>query len=767
MTQRFRRLLSASFLVVALLFASQPSFACGPFSLEAVFTFVVHPEFPLEKFAGGEIGVLQPTYARSYLFAAYRNFIGIGFSSREQKDLLDLWKERLDYTWPDFDEAWPKPWLDARQSVASASPAPRISVYRHREKPNEYETYINCQKDAFEMAATTLSDRIKKFTADSPVIKDWVAAQDLVFANCSEGQHMPAATSADADPLVRADRAYQIAAADFYSGNFDEAIAAFDAIAQDTRSPWRSTASYLSARALVRKASLSPADKKQEALAHAEDVLQRVLSDRSQSVAYPAANRLLNVVRLRVHPEAKLHGLAETLPRKNNETLKQDLWDYTVLMDQFAGEDDSDQNKAFPVALRKDDLTDWIVTLQSAGEAPLDHSLQRWRETSSMPWLVAALTKIHSGHPQAAALLAAAEKVDSGSPAFATASFHQVRLALESGRFDQARAKLDEILAKKKASLPASSVNLFLTMRTRLARSLAEFLTFAQRRPAGFSWNEDDRELPADISEDSDLNKSLAGQSFFDLDGARVLNEGLPLSLLQQAAESKSLPEHLRRDVAQAAWLRAVLLDDRDRAMELAPTLKSLVPEIVPFLDDYLSSQPEEARKFSAIYTWLKFPGLQPIVNSGVGRRLPLDKQDVYRENWWCAAALSPESATSNQGEADKNKSEPAVTIDAAKGIPFPAFLSETQKTAARSERARLSSLGAAPNYLCRQVIEWTQGHPTDPRAPEALYLAVRTTRYGCTNKETGKWSKAAYDFLHKRYPTSTWAKKTPYWFKD
>jgi len=59
------------------------------------------------------------------------------------------------------------------------------------------------------------------------------------------------------------------------------------------------------------------------------------------------------------------------------------------------------------------------------------------------------------------------------------------------------------------------------------------------------------------------------------------------------------------------------------------------------------------------------------------------------------------------------------------------------------------------------------QRHPADPRSPEALHLAVKSTRFGCTDKETGKWSKAAFDFLHRHYPTSAWAKKTPYWFKD
>ena len=766
MSQRFHRSLSASLLILTVFFTSRPSFACGPFTLDAVFTFVVHPEYPLEKFAGGEVGVLQPTFARSYLFAVYRNFKG-GFSAKERAGLVELWKERLDYTSPDFDGDWPKPWLEARQKIAGIGATPQISAYRHREQPNEYETYVNCQKDAFEMAATTLLERARKFGADSSVMKDWVSAQDSVFANCSEGQHLPAAPPADADALIRADRAYQIAAAMFYSGSFDEAKTSFDAIAREASSPWRQTAAYLSARALVRKASLGPADKKSEALAQAEELLNKVLTNPGLASMHPAAARLLNVVRVRLHPEAKLHELAQALMKQNDETLKQDLWDYTILTDQFLGDEESTEKTVFPASLRKDDLTDWIVTVPP-GEAALNHSLDRWRETSSLPWLIVGLTKVDSGHPQAAALVAAAEKIDPNSPAFASASFHQVRLAMESGKLEQARAKLDELLAKHKASLPASSVNLFLSMRMRLASNLTEFLTYAQRRPAGFSWNEDEREMAADLSEDSDLNKSLVGQTFFDLDGASALNSKLPLSVLQQAAESKVLPAHLRRDVAQAAWLRAVLLDDSDRAKALAPTLKTLAPQIAPLLDDYLSPQAEDDRKFSALYTWLKTPGLQPIVHASVGRRTPLHEQDVYRDNWWCAAALSSAPATTDVAETETEKKKIlAIAVNEKTEIQYPVFLSEAQKTSARNEHARLTSFGAAPNYLCRQAIAWAEHRPTDPRVPEALHLAVKSTRYGCTDKENGKWSKAAYDVLHKRYPNSPWAKKTPYWFKD
>jgi hypothetical protein len=94
-----------------------------------------------------------------------------------------------------------------------------------------------------------------------------------------------------------------------------------------------------------------------------------------------------------------------------------------------------------------------------------------------------------------------------------------------------------------------------------------------------------------------------------------------------------------------------------------------------------------------------------------------------------------------------------------------PDFLKASATVAAR-QFAALQALGTGPNYFCRMAIEWTEKNPNDPRSPEALHLAVRSTRYGCTDKETGRWSKAAYDLLHRRYPNTTWARNTKYWFK-
>ena len=43
------------------------------------------------------------------------------------------------------------------------------------------------------------------------------------------------------------------------------------------------------------------------------------------------------------------------------------------------------------------------------------------------------------------------------------------------------------------------------------------------------------------------------------------------------------------------------------------------------------------------------------------------------------------------------------------------------------------------------------------------MHLAVRATRYGCTDDETSQWSSKAFQLLRRRYPKSEWAAKTKY----
>ncbi|HSB14060.1 MAG TPA: hypothetical protein VLE22_06350, partial [Bryobacteraceae bacterium] len=97
--------------------------------------------------------------------------------------------------------------------------------------------------------------------------------------------------------------------------------------------------------------------------------------------------------------------------------------------------------------------------------------------------------------------------------------------------------------------------------------------------------------------------------------------------------------------------------------------------------------------------------------------------------------------------------------------VDSPAFLSGDAKTQAEAERKRMASLPTAPNHLAGQAIRWALVNPQDPRVPEALHLAVRATRYGCVDAATSRFSRQAFELLHRRYPKNVWARKTRYWF--
>ena len=372
----------------------------------------------------------------------------------------------------------------------------------------------------------------------------------------------------------------------------------------------------------------------------------------------PAAQRLLGFVEFRLHPRERLLELSANLSRKDGSSdFQQDLIDYTMLLDnvgnlaadplpgaapkstQPAGQNSLENLRA------ASDMTDWVLTMQAPGELGANHALERWNQMHSSAWLVAAIATILPQDPKAAAIVAAAENTSSDSPAFATIAFHRARLLMNMKHQDAARAGLDRLLEGDRANFPPSSLNLLLAQRFKLARNFDEFLKYAPRDAAGivtFSGNlelPDDKALDSAFSVDQATYKPAPQPPLFDADSVRLINRQLPLDKLKQAASSAALPENLRAQIAQIAWVRAVLLDDDATAQSLAPVVASQTAALKPGLDKFAAENTKDARHFAAIFTMLRNPGLRPNATSGVLRSDAIDAINEYRDNWWCPAA--------------------------------------------------------------------------------------------------------------------------------
>jgi tetratricopeptide (TPR) repeat protein len=780
---KLKRIAAVLIIIAGLAIASRPVRGCGPFFPELVFTFSFHPDFPLERFAGGQLGVLQPTYARSYLVVAYRYLSGKTLDEEERMAVVALWEERIGLR-TTSDKQGLANWLEARKRAHGTVFLPEIRTFGAI--TGSYSTYLNCPEDAFETAAGTLRERIQSFGADSLEVREWVAAQDQVFRNCRgyetpPSPYVPAALVQSAPALLRADRAYQIAAANFYAARFDDAQEAFESIARDPTSPWSGIAPYLVARCLVRKATLGsgPGEVNLSDLRQAEEQLERILSDKRLESSQPAAQRLLGFVDARLRPLERARQLATSLLQQTpRDTLRQDLCDYTVLLDKFIEgewhygmeeekrrEIQALREKQLNELRRQDELTDGLLTFQDRSKESLEHALARWQESSSLPWLVAAISKIDAQDPKSSQLLEASAKVEPSSPAFASLAFHSVRLLIELGKTEEARSYLDKLLSARKPNLPPSARNLLLTQRTRLARNLDEFLHYAARVPTAISSGDTAGQIPDNLRFRRERG-APSDRPYFDFDASSVFTEKMPTRLLAEAALRTQVPKHLRRELAVGAWTRSLLLGQDDVTAKLNPIMEENFPELKAQLRQLAAAEGREAKDFTGALILLNHPGLEPHVGDGRPRRTAVDRIDDYRDNWWCS--FTPHStAASSPWERYPVfwAGKPLALVYPEGKVNSPAFLDEAQKAAADAEWKRLGELGSGPSYLSRKVVEWARQHLEDPRVPKALHLAVRSTRYGCADAETSKYSKAAFQLLHRRYPKSEWAKKTKYWY--
>ncbi|MBS1796382.1 MAG: hypothetical protein JSS81_21210 [Acidobacteria bacterium] len=312
-------------------------FPCGPSYVSPLFEYEHAPEDPFANFAAGRIGVLVPTQRRIVLIAAYRYLNGGGFSQPEQKALVDVWNAEFnnrEFETDDVGEAV-KQWVEKRKEfVGKDEKLPEIYVEREY---GGYDFFPNCTKNAFETATRTLSDRALSHGSDDRDLKNWVKGQDAVFENCASGKSMPEAPNEGMAEWLRKDRAYQIAAAEFYSLDYDSAKRRFAEIAQDATSPWQETAEYLVGRTLIRQASLSKDRMKAADLyAEAEQNLNLVSSKGGKYA--DSAGRLLGLVKYRIHPKERVRELAQSIALQGGENFRQDLVDYNWLLDKFEKE---------------------------------------------------------------------------------------------------------------------------------------------------------------------------------------------------------------------------------------------------------------------------------------------------------------------------------------------------------------------------------------------------------------------------------------------
>ncbi len=834
--------------------------ACGPFSKLALFAHDRHPDFPLKLYAAGNLGIIRPSYARSYMALAYRYLSGQKTSTEQQKAINSLWQSRLAAPDSDLQNATTA-WLSERNKIKAAPLKKDVDVYSFS---NYSLGYVNFTPYAFNNATGILKKKIGRFgIADNRVV-DWAIVQDKVFGVGADSSPIePLADSADTED--RADRRYQIACKSLYDGDYDNAVQQFEKIAQDKGSPWQKWGSYLAARSLCRKGTtgekLIVDDLKQ-----AKTIVDQILQSEDLKSMHKDARRLANFIEYKIDPQQRAREVVAVLSStKEDEDLAAALGDYTVILDRVAaaeqGEEapstglktddnttcngctgsgrqksdnkgvpslewtaqgaliglfgllfarlfqskralDKSQAAKFPAALVAclsvaalvaaacsqsahsvpdktsasdaastsppdtsrtppplvvdDDMTKWIFNMEEDSADTAKQAYDTWKKTASLPWLVATLNALDGSSPQKDEVLQAASKIVQDSPAFLTVAYHRVRTLKECGKASEAIKLCQSLLSLPAGKLPPGSRNLIIQQYTPLVTTLAEFSKIAAPSPAAIVWDYDLAEIPELLNQKKSTDGYVIQEGRLTPEAALIVNELAPLSTIAKLATDPVLPDKVRLNLAQAGWVRSILLKDEKVAMTLSPVLRQLRPQLSAGLNAYERASSPSDKEIAAYSVILHNPAMRPYATSGLERETAFDKIDSYRDNWWCEQA--PAAPISSYSPAAEEEEKKVIKPEAA-------FLSKEDQQQGTKQYAGLKAIGTAPNYLAQKVLTLAKGSPQDERIPELLHIVVSATRYGCTNDTTTGFSKQAFQVLHSKYPSNPWTKKTKYWF--
>jgi hypothetical protein len=598
----------------------------------------------------------------------------------------------------------PTPWKEARAKVAWGGTSQEVMVYRDL----GMQHYPNCLAGAFSLAAKTLEERQARFGPNSPEVAAWVAAQDRVFQNCggSETVVEPAPAPPEAPPLIQADRAYQTAAAYFYAGRFNDALQRFDAIARDEASPWRKWARLVAVRALIREALVQTEAEaaRNVLLEKARERTEAILKDPAMQELHRQTRPLRWLVDYHLRPDSQLQVLGRVLLEKPDENFGIAFKDYFRLR-----------------AARKpgrDELSQFLDSF----EAPDGYATARaaWKRTKSVAWLVAALNRARHGDAGLKELVAASKAVPESSLASEMLHMARGRLAVEAGQWEEARAEVLPLLESRADKLAPEIADGLSTHLLYAASSFEEWAKYAH------------------------LSKAAA----------HFLTHGVPLARYTDEKLLAALPDMVRVRVVYAGWTRAVLTDREEVRQALQPRVEHVLQErLGQEFARLRSATTLEERKFVALVALLKVQGLSPFV-SGTGAG-----EDCDYTKGWC-------SRTPAQFYAD---------CEASRKPCAPRFISPQERKAVRREDAQVESLGRTPDVLIRGVLDYAKKHPEDPLVPEALHLAVHWTFRGkgtfcpgdtsIPTQESRRWSKAAFQLLHRKYAQTEWAQKTPHYY--
>lgn len=821
---KFRLKLVAALILVALNFSNfQVVYGCVYDPIRPVFSFDSRPDDALIEFANGNLGILKPDYARSYLIVAYRILNGYNFTDNEKVALVKLWNYRLGLTaetdenpaFKNYDEQKKAltNWLNIRNKIPEIERIEADNNIFWRNNEGEYDFFLNCNKSSFQTAAETLANRQSKYEQKDVV--EWVKGQDAVFSNCNKAGSIPENLSAEFPEWLRKDREYQIASALFYAGKLEESRIKYEEIAKDLQSVWQNTANYMIARTYLRQASFEK-NQAEDFLVAAEKKALQIISDPSQSKMHSNARELLYLVANRSKSEKHFQQYSKLLSQNvESNDLGDEVETYISYLDYHGFKNETPKNAIKPNLPTKENPTIWQrIWRYLFGEAKTEESFQSplinnqtesKSEEDEYPYTKKLRNSLHfytdtkfSEISEIALQNEISEWIfsfqandkDSFEHCYAkwieTSKIHWLLAAVSNAENEY--ENIDKLLIDSEA-VPVSSPA-FQTISYHAIRLLIERKEYQKARTKLDKILNDKRiKLPVSARNNFYQERMLT---------AKNLDEFLKFAQRKAVAfthnSSYDETEQIMKE-EDRYWEKRVLAWRNNQMFD---------EDSIKFFNESFSlSGLIKAGENSKLPSYLR----KNILISAYVRSVLLDRKDIQKRSALQLSQVAPEMREEMQnflnspdelnafypilkfpvmrpfvmvgfGRFDIPSQTLSVIGDnwwSLAGLKYEEkyiqdaleldYLNENEKNEARNERNKLIFTGNSSDFLTQKALKLADEFPQSQLIPELLHYAVKTTRYGDRSENIGALSQTAFKLLHKKYPNNEWTRKTPFWF--
>jgi len=682
---------------------------CGPFVPS--FNLVVQriPDGARIDWLAGRLGLLQPMLTTADLVVAWRWLAGVGLNAQEQKALLGTFGTAQQVS---GEQAW-------KQALALAGVPP---VEPKLNRPGTaYQEQAVIGDHALSLAARTLQEHLKAYGKDSAAVRSWLDAQVKVFA-----WELPTAAEPGLPLRIRQDRAYQLAAAQFYREDYLTAIASFRAVAADPASPWCGWAKYLVARIHAKAGAIAGSDLD---AAEALKLLAQIQVDPALAELHADAAALENRIRIQEDAPTFYTGLAAHLGRRDRgPALVQDVEDLRWL--RVLEPWDKGLKGVKPAGVHA-----WIDLIQK-GDAT--EAVAAYDAAPGLPHLVAVLLTIPADHPRVEAFLKLAQQASlKPGPAYATLVSHRLRILVAQSRLKAADSLATEALAQPGAAKWPSAFNLWSTVRLAQAPDLNGFAAHLGRRLASVDDGEwmASSEHPDEDPKDHRLLKAL------DPATTALLNRRLPLRLWEALLDAPSFPAELRAEWLEALWTRAAVLGREDIMARRQGDLALARPALAKDLSAWgVEKDPARKKGLAILLIW----------EHRLWPQLLTYREEAFQYGTLYARWLSPEELQREPGTARLTLDDrPLRALNQYHLVLKPAFLDALADREGLEEAARIP---APLTWFCEQALALAKALPKEALAPEALSRAVRSSRNANRDARSTALVLRAFRLLHKDY---------------